>query len=1314
MQLFGYSFKASIPFLLGIVLICNAIYAKGQVPQATNTLPPMMGSPIIHNYDSKTYKAHSQNWISVQDQRGIIYFGNSSGLMEFDGQRWRSITTTGNPMVRALAIAQDQTIFYGSIGDLGYLTVDKKGKVEAISLLDKIPEYERNFNDVWQIESTSHGTYFLTRSRIFRYHQGQISVLSGKFASSQAMVMNDHLFYIDSELGLSMIAAGKITALPDFAKVGNGKRIVLSYFGLHQVLAARASGDFLILDLSSLWSDTQKAYQTHSNDKTATLIRKFNTEIDDYISIDKLFLYKMIPVGEQLFAISTIKGGVILLNRQGKVHAAINRNAGLIDNTVAGVMLDKANNLWASTNSGISHVELSVPQTVYNARNGIDGISISSIAHQGEFYVGTYQGILRQIPFHYNPTQDAAQFVSIPNSPSEVWQFKEIAGDLMIASSRGLFKLANNQVQRITDSGTDGYAIGTSPRWPDYLFMGKMGGLEIFKRENKEWKLFNRVSQIHENIRRISADASGDLWLSTEVQGLIRVHFTGDDPSQIRLQRLGLKHGLPNLNGNRAKFIGDTLFVTTAKGLYRASIAAWSDTLEQTQFKPDPRFGARFSDGSLNISDINVVQAGTYLLQTSDGVHLLQRKQDGSFENNSDAFRGLSANDESAYIHPDGSVWLMGENLYRVNTQSDKNYTQTFSAMIRRVAANTSEVIFDGSYGKQAAANENVLTAFQLRQTAPYIPQLSYQQNALMFEFAADFFEKPGSTQFQYQLEGFDPHWSEWSSISSKEYTNIPEGNYHFRVKAKNIYGTLSDEAVYQFSILPPWYRTHWAYALWIIMIGATIFGGIHLYTLRLRSNKKHLEQEVIVRTREAMLQKDAAEQARHKIALLAEMGKQITASLEVHAIEKSLYTFVQELIPGNTFGIGIVDWDHRVIRFDYVIENGQVIPSYQRSLEASEQPATQCVLSGKELLFNELTLDTRELDSFISLEFNTSQIQSVDNQSIKMPRSAIYVPIMLNQRVIGVIAVQSDESNTYQESDVTILRSLGSYAAVAFDNASSYQRLQITQSKLVEQEKLAALGSLVAGIAHELNTPIGNSLLTASSLDELSEQLAQDVQSGSIRRSRIESFSAQTKTACTLLMRNLENAANLITSFKQIAVDQTSDKRRVFNLQTVTTEVASTLGGRIRRDLHQLKIQIPDDIELDSYPGPYGQVISNMIINALIHAFDEKQSGEIRITANRVNVDLVRIQIKDNGKGIREDNLSRIFDPFFTTRMGQGGSGLGLHISYNIVTAILGGSIKVKSRVGKGTIFELILPIFAPNPTPDEDAKNSGSKLSQ
>ncbi|MBC3873816.1 ATP-binding protein [Undibacterium flavidum] len=1268
-----------------------------------NTSPrPILGAPVISNYDAKVYKEHTQNWSAVQDQRGVIYVGNSSGLLEFDGQRWQAIDTKSKPMIRALAIAADQTIYYGSIGDFGYLSVNQNGKVRANSLRDLIPPNALGFNDVWQIETTSHGVYFLTRSHIFRFHQGKVTEIGGKFASSQALVMNDHVFYIDSQRGLSLIDDGQIIPLPEFANVADGKRIVLARFAPHQILAGRASGDFLTLDLSSLWDPNSKKYRP--NHLPASFVRSLPTEIDQLTKHDNLFIYKMIQIDEQSFAISTVKGGIIILNRQGKVLRVINRHAGLIDNTVTGLMLDRSHNLWATTNSGISHIELSVPQSVFNANNGIEGISIASYYYQGQFYVGTYQHILKQLPHQYSPEQDVPQFAPLPNSPGEIWQFKEVAGDLMIASGRGLFKVTDNGTQRIDGSSSDAYALGVSQRWPNHLFMGKMGGLEVFQRDQGQWKLLGKLKEIQDNIRRIATDASGDLWLTTEVQGLIRIHFNGDDPLQIKLHKIGLEHGLPELTSIRASFLNGTLFLASQKGIYSAQIATWNDDSESSKFSPDKRFGSQFSDGSLVVTDISLYANGIYLLQTSDGVQWVERDQTGQFRANSKPFLGLSNIGEALYVHPDSSVWLPGENHYRIDPNSNKNYAEQFSALVRKVAANTKDIIFEGNYGVDGREIPREKTVFQTQQTADQTRQLSYQQNALMFEFAATFFEKPGSTRYQYQLEGFDRQWSEWDSISSKEYTNIPEGQYRFRVRAKNIYGTLANEAEYRFTILPPWYRTLWAYTLWIILGITSIVGLVYLYTLRLRTNKKLLEKEVLARTREAVEQREAADKARHNIAQLAEMGRQITASLDSHAIEENLKSYVKDLLPWDNFGIGLVDWERRLIRFDYVIENDQAVRPYQRSLDSKEQPASHCVLQAKDLLINDLTLDTRELDSFVSIEPEHHHHQVIDDKP-RVPRSAIYVPMMLKQKIIGVIFIQNNAINSYHENDVAILRSLAAYAAVAFDNAIAYHRLQLTQSKLVEQEKLAALGALVAGVAHELNTPIGNSLLTASSLDEITTQLVHDINAGSIRRSRIDNFAEHAKNACALLVRNLNNAATLITNFKQISVDQTSDKRRIFNLLTVTTEIASTLGGRIRRDEHHLSINIPDNIELDSYPGPYGQVITNMIINALIHAFDDMKNREIRIIGKKLNDTQIKLVISDNGHGISEDNLNRIFEPFFTTRMGQGGSGLGLHISYNIVTAILGGSIQVKSRIGRGTYFEIILPLVAPETTPEDIA---------
>ena len=266
-----------------------------------------------------------------------------------------------------------------------------------------------------------------------------------------------------------------------------------------------------------------------------------------------------------------------------------------------------------------------------------------------------------------------------------------------------------------------------------------------------------------------------------------------------------------------------------------------------------------------------------------------------------------------------------------------------------------------------------------------------------------------------------------------------------------------------------------------------------------------------------------------------------------------------------------------------------------------------------------------------------------------------------------------------------------------ALDNAEAYRRLKITQNQLVEQEKLAALGSLVAGVAHELNTPIGNSLLMASTLSDNSRRFLQQVQAGALRRSELERFCQTAEESSQLLVKSLGQAASLVTSFKQIAVDQTSDQRRVFDLATLCREVALTLGNRLRREEHELQLDVPEGLMLDSFPGPLGQVLTNLIINAMVHGLEGRKGGLMRLTGERLEGERLCLRFSDNGRGISEDNLGRIFDPFFTTRLGQGGSGLGLHISYNIVTATLGGSITARSRLGEGAQFEIVIPCVAP-----------------
>jgi two-component system, NtrC family, sensor kinase len=219
---------------------------------------------------------------------------------------------------------------------------------------------------------------------------------------------------------------------------------------------------------------------------------------------------------------------------------------------------------------------------------------------------------------------------------------------------------------------------------------------------------------------------------------------------------------------------------------------------------------------------------------------------------------------------------------------------------------------------------------------------------------------------------------------------------------------------------------------------------------------------------------------------------------------------------------------------------------------------------------------------------------------------------------------------------------------------------------------------------------------VVASTLHGMSEQFSNEIETG-LKRSSLTSYLAQVKQANDLLLRNLRNSAELIGSFKQVAVDRTSAKRREFKLDEVVAETVRTLAPSFKHSGHVVECAVPPEIAMDSYPGPLGQILNNLINNAMLHGFEGRSRGLIHISANLLEENQVLLQVQDNGIGIVESNLGRIFDPFFTTKLGQGGSGLGLNIVYNLVANVLGGSIRVESKLGQGTTFILQLNLSAP-----------------
>lgn len=272
--------------------------------------------------------------------------------------------------------------------------------------------------------------------------------------------------------------------------------------------------------------------------------------------------------------------------------------------------------------------------------------------------------------------------------------------------------------------------------------------------------------------------------------------------------------------------------------------------------------------------------------------------------------------------------------------------------------------------------------------------------------------------------------------------------------------------------------------------------------------------------------------------------------------------------------------------------------------------------------------------------------------------------------------------------------------AAVA-ETQQALDALRAAQSSLVQSEKLASLGSVVAGIAHEVNTPVGSSLTVASALAGEVREFRAELASGGLRRSRLDAFVAAVAEAADILQRGLHKAADQIARFKQVAADQTSSTRRQFDLAQTVEDVLSTLRPMLRRTPHQVRCVIAAGIEMNSYPGPLGQVITNAFTNALVHGLEDHPQGCIEIRAEVPRPGWVRLTITDNGRGIPAEHLARVFDPFFTTKLGRGGTGLGLNLVYGIVSGLLGGHVECHSKLGHGTEIMVEIPNAAPETGP-------------
>ena len=562
--------------------------------------------------------------------------------------------------------------------------------------------------------------------------------------------------------------------------------------------------------------------------------------------------------------------------------------------------------------------------------------------------------------------------------------------------------------------------------------------------------------------------------------------------------------------------------------------------------------------------------------------------------------------------------------------------------------------------------------------------KLRYEQDMFSLHFSALNFVAPLSMQYRYRLIGFDRDWIETDALSPvATYTRLSPGVYQFEVMARAQGQSWSGQQANQvkIEILPPWWLTWWFKTFVIASVLGFIWFVMHYRLRHERKTRMWLERVVDKRTSELKSQHQALSNSYRDLSLLQTVARQITASLDLKEILLLVHRNLNELMDVHVLAIGIYKSEQQVLDFSNWLENGQLMPPFELVMQGQSNLATVCFTQQREI-------QTRNRQEFLLyLAELPTPLAGAPMQSV------LYFPLSVKGELIGCLSVQSPQPDAFLPEQTDLLRTLCSTIAIAVANANVVQRLQQTRQQLVMQEKMASLGGLVAGVAHEINTPLGICVTAASYLqDELTElsSLQRDKQ---LTAQGFSDCLDGAMTACQMLADNTQRVAALVQSFKQVAVDRASISVRELEVSSYLAEILASLEPELRKGQCSVDFRPQPGLVLVADAGILARLLEHLVMNSLQHAFLPQQTDrQIRLQVSQQGNQLL-LQYQDNGQGMATELIPRLFEPFFTTKRHQGYSGLGSHIIYNLVTVELQGSIQARSEAKQGLSYRILLP---------------------
>ncbi|MCK5056895.1 MAG: response regulator [Candidatus Aminicenantes bacterium] len=773
------------------------------------------GSKYFKNYTHEDYGAHNQNWSITQDNRGIIYVGNTSCLLEYDGVSWRSINIP-NKTVRSMAVTNDGIIYIGGYNEIGYLSPDAKGTLTYVSLCRHLAEKHKNFSRVWRTHATKEGVYFRASKFLFRWRPGsrQMDVWQPEDDSFYSSFTCDGELYVgEGKTGLRKMTGDSIRTVPGgeiFAK--KAIAMIVPYDEQKLLIGTRSAG-FYIFD-----------------GKTMT---PFATEADAFLEANELYQGIRLSASKGDFALATRRGGLVIIDSRGKLKDRFTGESGLQNDNVKYVFEDYRGNLWLALSKGTAKIEYASPLSTYDQRSGLPGAVRAVVKHQNILYAGTEAGL------YY--LSASGQFFPVRSIIGECWGIISIGDYLLAATNEGVSQVdtQNNNLEKVIEDQS--FVLLQSRVFPGRIWAGTHTGLVALssKHEEGRWVEESRIENTRYEIRTIVEDEKGNLWLGTLTQGILKVDFRSPgDIHDPMVRAYDFPHGLPRGEVHVCRAAGHVMFAAAKNGIYRFDE-------RREVFIPDSTLGDEFSGGSRGVFRVVEDKNNNIWFHSLSKNFQAFPQADGSYAvNPSPVCRIPSSQVNAIYSEPDGNTtWFAGHaGLIRYDGRVKSKPGQDFSSLVRKVLVN-GKLYFDG-YTK----SNRIGTADKSKKR---IPVIDYENRNIRFEFAAPSFAGESLTRYRCFLEGYDKDWSAFTPETRKDYTNLDSREYRFRVQAKNAYGMVSKEATFQFRVLPPWTKTWWAVLLYVLTGLIFIFLVVKWRSAKLEREKQKLEQVVKLRTKE-------------------------------------------------------------------------------------------------------------------------------------------------------------------------------------------------------------------------------------------------------------------------------------------------------------------------------------------------------------------------------------------------------------------------------------------------------------------------------